>query len=218
MRLWVALAVAWLGLTGGALADASKESARKEAVGKLQARYEATRSMRASFRQKVESPTLASPLQSHGTVLFERPNHMRWDYAAPDEQLIIGDGKTLWIYQPDLKQVIRAQLSDAFQAQTPLTFLAGLGQVERDFDATLEREDAKHWVLRLVPKGDTQLGTLVLVVRKSDAGLAEARITDPVGTTTSLTFTDEARNVDIPADRFRFEPPPGVDVVSPPAY
>jgi len=166
----------------------------------------------------VESPTLAAPLESHGTVLFERPNHMRWDYAKPDEQQIVGDGKTLWIYQPDLKQVIRAPLSDAFQAQTPLTFLAGLGQVERDFDATLEREDAQHWVLRLVPKGDTQLGTLVLVVRKSDAGLAEARITDPVGTTTSLTFTDEARNVEIPADRFRFAPPPGVDVVSPPAY
>jgi outer membrane lipoprotein carrier protein len=184
---------------------------------RLQARYESTRSMRASFRQRVESPTLATPLESHGTVLFERPNHMRWDYAKPDEQLIVGDGKTLWIYQPDLKQAIRAPLRDAFQAQTPLTFLAGLGQVERDFDATLEREDAEHWVLRLVPKGDTQLGTLVLVVRKSDAGLAEARITDPWDHHQPH-LHDEARNVEIAPDRFRFEPPPGVDVVSPPAY
>jgi len=56
------------------------------------------------------------------------------------------------------------------------------------------------------------------VVRKADAGLAEARITDPVGTTTSLTFTDEARNVEIAPDRFQFQPPAGVDVVSPPAY
>jgi len=214
MRLWAALALGGcMGISGGALANA-----RTEAVTRLQTRYEATRSMRATFRQRVESPTLAKPLESHGTVLFERPNRMRWDYAPPEEQLIVGDGKTLWIYQPDLKQVIRAPLSDAFQAQTPLTFLAGLGRVERDFDATLEREDAEHWVLKLVPKGDSELGTLVLVVRKTDAGLAEARITDPLGTTTSLTFTDEARNVDIPPDRFRFEPPAGVDVVSPPAY
>jgi chaperone LolA len=214
MRLWAALALGGcMGMAGGALANA-----RTEAVTRLQTRYEATRSMRANFRQRVESPTLAKPLESHGTVLFERPNRMRWDYAPPEEQLIVGDGKTLWIYQPDLKQVIRAPLGDAFQAQTPLTFLAGLGQVERDFDATLEREDAEHWVLKLVPKGDSELGTLVLVVRKTDAGLAEARITDPLGTTTSLTFTDEARNVDIPPDRFRFEPPAGVDVVSPPAY
>jgi outer membrane lipoprotein carrier protein len=214
MRLWVALALgSVLGTAGVAAADA-----RTEAVTRLQARYEATRSMRASFRQRVESPTLAAPLESHGTVLFERPNRMRWDYAAPDEQLIVGDGKTLWIYQPDLKQAIRAPLRDAFQAQTPLTFLAGLGRVERDFNASLEREDAQHWVLKLVPKGDAEIGTLVLVVRKSDAGLAEARITDPLGTTTSLTFTDEARNLEIAADRFQFQPPAGVDVVSPPAY
>ncbi|HWP65649.1 MAG TPA: outer membrane lipoprotein chaperone LolA [Candidatus Limnocylindria bacterium] len=213
MRFRAALVLGWLALAGGALADA-----RSEAVARLQARYEATRTMRASFHQRVESPTLAAPLESRGTVLFERPNHMRWDYAPPDEQLIVGDGKTLWIYQPDLKQAIRTPLREAFEAQTPLTFLAGLGQVERDFDTTLEREDDRHWVLRLVPKGDAHLGTLVLVVRKSDAGLAEARITDPVGTTTSLTFSDEARNVEIPPDRFRFEPPPGVDVVGPPTY
>jgi outer membrane lipoprotein-sorting protein len=148
MRVWAALVVGGLlATTGVAAADA-----RTEAVTRLQARYEATRSMRATFRQRVESPTLAAPLESHGTVLFERPNRMRWDYAAPDEQLIVGDGKTLWIYQPDLKQAIRAPLRDAFQAQTPLTFLAGLGRVERDFDASLEREDAQNWVLRLVPR------------------------------------------------------------------
>ena len=213
MRLLVALVLGLVLRPAIASADA-----RAEAVARLQARYEATRSMRASFRQRVESPTLATPLESHGTVLFERPNHMRWDYAAPDEQLIVGDGQTLWIYQPDLKQAIRAPLRDAFQAQTPLTFLAGLGRIERDFDVALEREDPEHWVLRLAPKGDTELGTLVLVVRKSDAGLAEARVTDPLGTTTSLTFSDEARNVTIAADRFRFAPPAGVDVVSPPAY
>jgi len=214
MRLWAVLI--WGGILG--TAGVAAADARTEAVTRLQARYEATRSMRASFRQRVESPTLAAPLESHGTVLFERPNRMRWDYAAPDEQLIVGDGKTLWIYQPDLKQAIRAPLRDAFQAQTPLTFLAGLGRVERDFDASLVREDAASWVLKLVPKGDTEMGTLVLVVRKADAGLAEARITDPVGTTTSLTFTDEARNVEIAPDRFQFQPPAGVDVVSPPAY
>jgi outer membrane lipoprotein carrier protein len=192
--------------------------ARTEAVTRLQARYEATKSMRADFRQRVESPTLATPLESRGTVLFERPNRMRWDYVAPDEQLIVGDGQTLWIYQPDLKQAIRAPLRDAFQADTPLTFLAGLGRIERDFIVTLDREDADHWVLRLVPKGEADLGTLTLVVRKRDAGLAEARITDPLGTTTSLAFSDEARNVEIPADRFRFTPPAGVDVVGPPAY
>ena len=197
---------------------AAGEDALATALARLQARYEDTRTMRASFSQRVTSETLSGPLESTGRVVFEKPNRMRWDYDPPDGQVIVGDGTDLWIYQPDLEQAIRAPLAKAFQSRTPLTFLAGLGRIERDFDASLEGEDDAAWELRLVPKGDQSLGTLILRVRKRDASIAEARITDPLGTTTALGFTDEERNVEIPAERFRFEPPPGVDVVKPPAY
>ena len=46
---------------------------------------------------------------------------MRWDYDAPDKQTIVGDGETLWLYQPDMNQVIKTPLGQAFQAATPLT-------------------------------------------------------------------------------------------------
>ena len=73
-------------------------------------------------------------------------------------------------------------------------------------------------MLRLVPRQDHGLGTLVLVVRKADAAVEEARITDPLGTTTRLFLSNERRNGPLDADLFRFTPPPGVDVVRPPAY
>jgi outer membrane lipoprotein carrier protein len=174
--------------------------------------------MEADFRQTVESPTLAGALKTSGTVAFEKPNRMRWDYAPPDPQTIVGDGTTLWLYQPDLKQVIKAPLGEAFQAATPLTFLSGLGRIERDFDATLESETPEAWTLKLVPKKDAALGTLRLVVRKSDASIAEARITDTASTTTTIAFVNEKRNGKIDGERFTFTPPPGVDVVKPPAY
>jgi outer membrane lipoprotein carrier protein len=205
---WVCLAV------GTAAAD----DALATALRRLQARYEDTRTMRATFKQTVTSQTLSGALESTGRVLFEKPNRMRWDYDPPDGQVIVGDGTDLWIFQPDLEQAIRAPLAQAFQSRTPLTFLAGLGRIERDFDASLESEDAETWELRLVPKGDESLGKLTLRVRKLDASIAEARITDPLGTTTALGFSDEERNVEIAAERFRFEPPPGVDVVRPPTY
>jgi outer membrane lipoprotein carrier protein len=188
------------------------------ALQKLQSRYENTKTMEADFRQTVESPTLASPLKTAGKVAFEKPNRMRWDYDPPDQQTIVGDGQTLWLYQPDMKQVIKAPLGEAFQASTPLTFLSGLGRIERDFDASLEKDTADAWVLKLVPKRDSALGTLGMTVRKSDASIAEARITDSVGTTTKIAFSNEKRNGKIDADRFTFSPPAGVDVVKPPAY
>jgi len=190
----------------------------QRALARLQERYESTRTLTADFRQTVESPTLATPLESHGTVAFEKPNRMRWDYAEPDEQVIVGDGETLWIYQPGEHQVIKASLAEAFQATTPVTFLAGLGRVERDFEATLEREEPERWALRLVPRHDGGIGTLRLLVRKLDGSVEEARITDALGTTTRITFSHERRNTALDPQRFRFTPPPGVDVIRPPAY
>ena len=192
--------------------------ALKDALARLQARYETTRTLSADFRQSIESPTLATPLQSKGTMAFEKPNRMRWEYEKPDPQLIVGDGETLWIYQPEDKQAIKAPLGEMFQTTTPVSFLAGLGHIDRDFNATLDRDEAERWVLRLVPKKEKSIGTLVLVVRKSDAGVDEARVTDSLGTTTRLVLSGEKRNVDLDPKLFRFTPPPGVDVVKPPTY
>ena len=192
--------------------------ALKDALARLQARYETTRTLSADFRQSIESPTLATPLQSKGTMAFEKPNRMRWEYEKPDPQLIVGDGETLWIYQPEDKQAIKAPLGEVFQTTTPVSFLAGLGHIDRDFNATLERDEAERWVLRLVPKKEKSIGTLVLMVRKSDAGVDEARVTDSLGTTTRLVLSGEKRNVDLDPKLFRFTPPPGVDVVKPPTY
>jgi outer membrane lipoprotein carrier protein len=200
------------------VAGTARADVLHDALAKLQSRYESTKTLEADFNQTVESPTLASPLKTSGKVAFEKPNKMRWDYDAPDTQTIVGDGSTLWVYQPDMNQVIKAPLGEAFQAATPLTFLSGLGNVDRDFDASLDRETKDAWVLKLVPKQDKGLGTLGLTVRKDDAGIAEAQITDALGTTTRIAFKNEKRNENIAASRFTFAPPAGVDVVKPPAY
>jgi outer membrane lipoprotein carrier protein len=213
MRRAFATAFLILALASGASADPLKA-----ALGKLQGRYENTKTMEADFKQTFESPTLATPLKTSGKVAFEKPNHMRWDYDPPDKQTIVGDGQALWVYQPDMNQVIKAPMGEAFQASTPLTFLSGLGNVERDFDATLEKETSDAWQLKLVPKKDSGLGVLGLTVRKSDAAIAEAKITDAAGTTTRIAFSNEKRNGKIEAARFTFSPPAGVDVVKPPTY
>jgi len=127
MRTAVALGLAAC-LAAPALARADE---LKTALAKLQERYESTKTFTAEFRQIVESPTLAGTIESRGKLAFEKPNRMRWDYDPPDRQIIVGDGDTLWIYQPDEKQVIKAPLSEAFQARTPVSFLGGLGQIGR---------------------------------------------------------------------------------------
>ena len=209
--------VAAVVLAAGA-ARAAEDDSLRQALSRLQERYESTRTMAADFHQVIESPTLAGTLESKGKVAFEKPNRMRWDFDPPDRQTIVGDGETLWIYQPEEKQVIRAPLKEAFQAATPVTFLAGLGRLERDFHAKLDREDGERWVLGLTPRTDTGVGALTLTVRKTDASIEEARVVDPLGTATRIRFSGERRNESLDPALFRFTPPPGVDVVRPPAY
>lgn len=209
-------------LVVAALAAASPARAAdplETALQKLQQRYDTTKTLKADFTQTVSAATLAGTLDSQGTVVFAKPNRMRWDYVKPEAQLIVGDGTTLWIYQPDLKQVIKAPLGEAFQSKAPVTFLAGLGNVRRDFEPSLEKDQADSWILKLLPRQkDSGLGTLLLTVRKADASVAEARITDAAGTTTAIRFGQEQRNLDVPETTFTFTPPPGVDVVRPPTY
>ncbi len=174
------------------------------------------RRFRAEFRQTVESPTLAGVLESHGKVAFEKPNRMRWDYEPPDRQTIVGDGQTLWLYQPDQQQVIKAPLSEAFEASTPVTFLAGLGHVDREFEATLDKDEPERWVLKLVPRKERQ-------IRHVDAERPQDRRVGRGGEGDRHPrhrhpdhFTGEQANSPIEPALFRFTPPPGVDVVKPP--
>ena len=72
--------------------------------------------------------------------------------------------------------------------------------------------------MRLVPRQDKGIGTLTLVVHKPDGAISEARVRDPLGTTTRIRLSAERRNLALDAGLFRFTPPAGVDVVRPPAY
>ena len=64
-----------------------------------------TQSARADFGQKVYDRERRLTQEARGTFSFRRPGRFRWATAQPYEQLIVGDGERVWIYDPDLRQV-----------------------------------------------------------------------------------------------------------------
>ena len=70
--------------------------------------------------------------------------------------------------------------------------------------------------VKLVPKGDQQMGALTLAVLRSTYDIVEAAIADPVGNLTTLSFSNVTRNIPLPDDEFRFVVPEGTDVVAAP--
>ena len=218
-----ALALAALLYIGPARAEAPHEakaaSSTKldEVVRKLQKRYDATADFTADFSQAVEVATLGKTLESSGRVFFKRPGRMRWEFLEPEKQTIVADGQTLWVYQPEHHQVLKAPFRAAFQSATPISFLFGVGDLSADFDPSLVvPRHEKTLRLKLVPKQDRQIGILVLEVNRDTYDIVGAEVTDPLGNVTRLAFFNMKRGIGLEDSRFTFETPPGTDVVEAP--
>jgi outer membrane lipoprotein carrier protein len=204
--------------TTPASSAAAASAKTDEAVKKLQARYDATKDFTADFTQEVDVATLGQKLKSSGQVFFKRPGKMRWEFAEPDSQTIVADGTTLWVHQPEHHQVLKAPFRAAFQSATPLSFLFGVGKLREDFNASiLPDTDASGIRMKLVPKQDREIGTIVLGVDPKSYDIVDAEVTDPLGNVTRLVFTNMKRDVGLDDAKFQFVVPPGTDVVEPPA-
>jgi len=172
---------------------------------------------RASFTQTVTSPDGKKSRTSQGSLEFLRPNRFRFAYSTPTEQLIVGDGKQVWLYDADLNQVTVRPMSQALGA-TPAALLSG-GSLDKDFvlrNVPVPSGEAagSEWVEATPRNKDGQFRS-VRVGFKSGALMA-LDIEDGFGQHSRLTFTQFEPRVGLPATRFQFTPPKGADVLDQP--
>jgi chaperone LolA len=183
----------------------------------VQARYETTRDFTAAVRQELTMASAGKTSTATGTVAFKKPGKMRWDLKNGSTQVIVADGHTLWFYEPEEQQVLKAPFQAAFRSSTPISFLTGVGRLRDDFTAASVARDGDVLRLELTPrKTDADLGALRLTVEASTYDIVGAEVTDPLGNRTRLFFSDLQRNVGLPDERFHFDVPAGVDVVEAP--
>jgi outer membrane lipoprotein carrier protein len=186
-------------------------------VRDVQARIDATRDLKASVHQELVVASAGRTLEADGTVAYKRPGKMLWKLNNEEEQVIVADGSTLWFYQPEERQVLKAPFEAAFHSTTPISFLTGVGRIKDDFEVSLVGEKDGTLLLALVPrKRENDLGRLVLTVEKGSYDIVGAEVRDPLGNVTRLQFSKLERNSGLPDSYFHFEVPPGVDVIEAP--
>jgi outer membrane lipoprotein carrier protein len=188
-----------------------------EVVRRVQDRFDATRDLSAAVDQELVVASAGKTLHATGTVLFKRPGKMRWNLKDGTTQVIVADGTTLWFYQPDEQQVLKAPFRAAFRSSTPISFLTGVGRLGEDFDVSIEDQSDNVIDLALRPrKTDGEFGRLRLAVDAHSYDIVGAEVVDPVGNVTRLRFSALRRNTGIDDAQFRFEVPAGVDVIEAP--
>lgn len=169
------------------------------------------KSGRAHFKQLVLDKKMTTVQEASGTMLFSRPGKFRWVYEKPYEQLIVGDGAKLWLYDADLRQVTVKKMDQAI-GSSPAALLAGSNEIERLFELKdLGKRGTLEW-LEALPK-DKESTFESVRMGFSAAGLDVMELRDHFGQTTVIRFSGLERNPKLAPDAFRFTPPKGADVV-----
>lgn len=171
-----------------------------------------SKTAKASFSQTVLDQNGKVRQKSEGTLSFSRPGKFRWVYQKPYEQLIVGDGARLWIYDADLEQVTVRKLGEAL-GSSPAALLAGSNEIEKYFslrDAGVS--EGLEW-LEARPKDKE---STFESVRMGFAGntLAAMELKDTFGQTTLLKFSSMVKNPAVNASEFKFTPPKNADVIT----
>ncbi len=180
-------------------------------VDRLKAFIAGAKTAEADFSQTVSDKNGRVTQQASGRMAFARPGKFRWDYSKPYEQVIVGDGVKLWLYDADLEQVTVKTLGDVI-AGTPAALLAGDNAIEKYFVLKNAGEaDGLEW-LEATPKNKDTSFERIRMGFKGDT-LVQMELFDFFGQRTTLKLSRMVRNPAIPSSRFTFTPPKGADII-----
>jgi outer membrane lipoprotein carrier protein len=193
------------------LAALFASAAHADSIERFKAFLRDTQSARAAFEQQVYGRDGKPIQESKGAFVFQRPGRFRWSYAEPVDQLIVGDGERVWIYDRDLNQVTVRRLSRAL-GSTPAALLAGAADVETAFELKdAGQREGLEW-LEARPK-EPDAGFEVIRMGFGPDGVQAMQLVDHFGHTTRLRFSNLQRNPKVDPAEFRFEPPKGADIL-----
>ena len=186
----------------------------------LQKKYDGIKDFAADFVHSYEGGVLRKKLTERGHLLIKKPGKMRWEYTSPEQKSFVSDGVQMYSYIPKDKQVIVASVPPQDQATTPTLFLAGKGNLTRDFAASLADlppdMPSGSRALKLIPKTQQRdYDWLVLVVDPATLTIRGLVTVDAQGGKSSFSFNNLKENVGLTDKDFTFKIPRGVDVVRP---
>jgi outer membrane lipoprotein carrier protein len=144
---------------------------------------------------------------------------MRWDYTAPEKKLFVSDGVRIYSYIPEDKQVVVSAQPRDSETTSPALFLAGKGNLARDFTPSLVPNPAgtppTGRSLKLVPKSkQPDYDWLVFTVDPGTLALQGLLTMDAQGGESAFIFTNLKENAGVADKEFAFSIPRGVDVVT----
>jgi outer membrane lipoprotein carrier protein len=215
--------------------QAAPDAKLQDVIDTLEQGYQVLADVQADFSQRTTIAAMKREERGAGEMSMKKPAGatamFRFNYTKPKQQ-IISNGKTVWYYLPDNKQVMVMEMAAMFEKGNgvALNYLAGMGKVSQDFTVSFAgdgRDKKGNYVLDLVPKSPTQaLSRLQLTISAQavERFLVERKpeepfpiltsvVYDQLGNRTAMDYSRVRVNRGMRNDRFTFKVPAGVEVI-----
>ena len=190
------------------------ETPEQQALDAVQKNYEKVLTYEAEFLQKSYIKMMDKTQDVIGTVSIKKPGKMKWSYGAPDTQILISNGSTLWLYVPDEEQATKVPIESIYSSNTPALFLAGKGKLTQTFNVESVNLDKDPISITLIPKADDQaLARLQLFANKKNYQITGSTVYDKLGNKTEIRFSNIKINREISEKTFQFQAPANVEVL-----
>jgi len=153
-----------------------------------------------------------------GTLWLKKPGKMRWEYRSPKAKLFVVDGKNAWFYVPGERQVRRTSVKKLDDLRSPLAFLLGKTQLEKELHGLSLAPDvtplmAGDIMLRGAPGRLRDRLDQVLVEITPDSSIRRIVLEQSDGAAIEYRFGGNKEDVQIADQQFEFRVPDGVEVV-----
>lgn len=183
---------------------------------KLNEFFTQVNTMQSGFIQEVFDDKGKLKQKSRGVVFLQRPGRFRWQYAEPDQHVIVADGKNVWVHDVELDQVTVKPTSRALSA-APVGMLLNKQPVEVQFQVQeMQAEGSNLEWFHLIPhKKDSDFTSMDLGV--GTTGIQEMVLEDKFGQQTYIHFQGMKLNMPADPNRFKFTPPANADVIGQPS-
>lgn len=176
----------------------------------LQKKLNVFKSMTAHFSQMIHNHSREIS-RSSGDMALKRPGQFRWNTRTPMSQLVVADGKKLWIYDVDLEQVT-VQKQESSVGGSAALFLSGYNETAAKSFQVKSVAEGKTTTFDLRALSDKENFQRILLTFNGDL-LQNMILFDQLGQKTSIKFTDVKNNPNLSETLFHFSPPKGVDII-----
>ena len=183
----------------------------------LQRKYDSIKDFSAAFTQTYEGGVLRRKRDGDAALVYvKKPGKMRWDYTSPEKKVFVSDGRTMFLYFPADRQVMKSPVPDEDQATSAVLFLMGKGTSS----GTSTSASAKG-----AATPSTGCASSRRPARRSTTGsrsAADRRTLQIVGLTaadaqggrSTFVFTNFKENAGLADKMFEFTIPRGAEVIS----